>query len=212
MSRHIRQPTATTPTGSTWADVLVDGLTYPAETYDMITIYCLNSSQSLVSSQSANHTGGGAGYRTPTKRFYGLSPETTYLFYADVRYLPANSIVRIPDSGFLYVTTLPEGPVRPGNYSWPFSKSAGGDFYLGAFEWNAFFARINEFRAYKNLGAYTYTTAYSGLDFYAYIFNQAVYAISAMSPTYSPPSIVSSGNTVYASQLNQLVTSLNSVS
>lgn len=111
---------------------------------------------------------------------------------------------------------------RPQNFAWTNSKVSGNSFNLTASEWNGFLNRINEFRTYKGLttfnfydyyhGDYSFTRAYSGNYFYAYMFNQAVNAISAMNPPTSPPSTKSSGQSIYASYLNGLRDSLNSIS
>jgi hypothetical protein len=43
------------------------------------------------------------------------------------------------------------------------------------------------------------------------MFNEAVNAINAMTPPTTPPSTKSAGNDIYASYLNDIVTSLNSI-
>lgn len=120
------------------------------------------------------------------------------------------------------VTTLALNP-RPSNFSWTTTKTSLQDFDLTATEWNGLQDRINGFRLYKGLseytinsyGAYTGTTAFTrgstGQDFMYYQFNQAVNSINDMTPPILPPTTKSSGNSVYASYLNDLVTSLNSI-
>ena len=68
------------------------------------------------------------------------------------------------------ITTL---AIRPSNFSWTYAKTSGGNFNLTAAEWNSFTSSINLFRVYKNLGNYTFTSAVSGNNFTATIFNQA---------------------------------------
>lgn len=210
---YIRQPTGSAPAGDTWISVLVDGMPYMSTTYSEISIFCVaNDGSTFVGHKSGLSGGGGSGgsYRSGTVTFYGLTPGTLYYFYAQLN-RPNASRERVPSRGFYSAYTTGTPPkTRPSNFYWTYSKSTGSDFNLFAFEWNALFNKINDFRSYKNLPAYSYSSAYSGMDFYAYMFNQAVYAISAMGV--STPSTVASGSEIYAFQLNQLVTSLNSVS
>ena len=100
---------------------------------------------------------------------------------------------------------------RPSNFEWTFQKTSGGEFNITASEWNVFLNKINQFREYKNLTQYNFTSASSDDIFYAYMFNQAVQAISAMNPPVSPPSTRSSGDEIYASYFTQLKNSLNSI-
>lgn len=206
---YLRHPTSAA--GETWIAVLVDGLQYTAPSYDTLMIYCYNSSGIQLSSWDVR-SGGGSGqttgtYRSGTATFTGLSPGTTYNFKA---YTERSGGYRwIPESGYFTASTT--GTNRPSNFSWTYTKSSGSTFNLYAFEWNNFFARINEFRTYKNLSTYSFTTAVSGYDFYAYMYNQAITAISAMSPSIALPTTRTSGSIIYASNINQLVTSLNSI-
>ena len=98
---------------------------------------------------------------------------------------------------------------RPSNFSWTYPKVSGQNFNITATEWNSFTNRINEFLTYKGLSTYSFTSVSSGMDFAAVIFNQGRNKISEMIST-SVPS-VSSGNTLYASYFNQLVSDLNSI-
>lgn len=97
------------------------------------------------------------------------------------------------------------------NFEWDTPKTSGGGFNITAAEWNRFLDAINSARAGKGLTAYNFTYASKGGDFYAYMFNQAVQAISAMNPPISPPSTRSSGDEIYASYFNRLRDSLNSI-
>lgn len=100
---------------------------------------------------------------------------------------------------------------RPSSFSWTYSKTSGNDFNLRATEWNSFTNKINEFREWKGLNDYTFTTAVKGNTLTAAMFNQAVNAINAMYNT-DPLSSVSKGNTVTAYILNNIVSVLNNVS
>lgn len=97
------------------------------------------------------------------------------------------------------------------NFEWNTPKTSGGNFNITATEWNRFLNAINSARVGKGLTAYNFTYASKGGDFYAYMFNQAVQAISAMNPSISPPSTRSSGDEIYASYFNRLRDSLNSI-
>lgn len=97
------------------------------------------------------------------------------------------------------------------SFEWDTPKASGGSFNITATEWNHFLDAINSARTGKGLTAYNFTYASKGGDFYAYMFNQAVQAISAMNPPISPPSTRSSGDEIYASYFNRLRDSLNSI-
>jgi len=107
-----------------------------------------------------------------------------------------------------YPTTVSE---RPLNWSWYTSKTSGTNFNITATEWNAFCGRINEFRVYKGLSNYSFTSAVSGNNAQASQINQARTAINAMSPPTSVPSSVSGGGNCLPSTVNGLRDSLNSV-
>ncbi len=98
---------------------------------------------------------------------------------------------------------------RPDDFSWVTAKVSGNNFNLSAYEWNLFTSRINEFRAYQGLSNYSFSTAYSGNDFTAAMYNQARTAISALSGSGSRSPSVFVGGTVYASYLNWIVADLN---
>ena len=106
---------------------------------------------------------------------------------------------------------------RPDSWSWTSTVSKGSKAsngtvaYLTAKEWNDFTARINEFRAYKGLSTYSFTTVKQGGNMMASQVNQAVTAISAMSPPTATPATVSAGQQVTAAFINGLSASLNSI-
>lgn len=100
---------------------------------------------------------------------------------------------------------------RPNNFEWSTSKVSDQPFNLKASEWNALLTSINQFRNYKGLSAYSFTSAIKDADTTAIQFNQAVTAINAMSPPTSAPSSQAKDNDIYASLLNGLRNSLNSI-
>lgn len=99
---------------------------------------------------------------------------------------------------------------KPSAFSWTYSKILGKDFNLTAIEWNNFTGKINEFRSWKGLNNYSFTTAVKGNTFTYTMFNQAVTAINAMYSN-NPLSSVSKGDTVTAYILNNIVSVLNDV-
>jgi hypothetical protein len=148
----------------------------------------------------------GSEYGFSGETCYGLSPGTSYNFRA---YALVTSGKWYAAGSSVYVTTdMP----RPSNWSWWYSKVSGGSFNLTASEWNSFTDRINQFRAYKNIGNYGFTSAFTGNQIYAYMYNQAIYAIDSMNPPTSTPSTVSPGDNITAYGFNRLRDSLNSIS
>ena len=100
---------------------------------------------------------------------------------------------------------------RPTNWAWHTSKVAGQNVGITASEWNSFCTKINQFRQYKNLGNYSFTSATRGSVITASIVNQARTAINAMSPPSAVPASVSVGSNMNASFFNGLSISLNSI-
>ena len=102
---------------------------------------------------------------------------------------------------------------RPNNWSWTSTISAGSQIKLTAAEWNSFTNRINEFRDYKGLSAYSFTTAISGTTPIEYtICNQAYTAINAITGHGTMPAQLTNGGPLYASFFNGLRDALNAIS
>lgn len=117
----------------------------------------------------------------------------------------------------LYVATL-DSP-RPDNWNWEYTIASGQPFYnqvgdnvflMRAAHWNAFTARINEFRDYKSKLQYTFTTATTSTTEVGIrnCINQAITVINTMG--FSQPSI-SSGDNVAASVFLTMRNNLNSI-
>ena len=103
-------------------------------------------------------------------------------------------------------------PTRPANWSWNSIVRAGSPIGITARDWSAFQDRINEFRDYKGLGQYWFTTVSSNTPMYAYLVNQAITAISQIPGHGSLPSDAESGKTIItASFFNSLASALNNV-
>lgn len=190
--------------GSTYLRVLVDG--FSGTSYSSIVIYNATTGQSY----NASYEGAG---RSTVQTFAGLSPNTSYSFYAEAT--PTGSTMRrIPDSGFDVFTT---SPARPSNFSWTYAKSAGDMYNLTYAEWDAFLTKINVFRQYKGLTTITFNRSLSSGAISTYVvptassFNTAINAIDAMSPSITTPAYVSSGDIITAYQLNRMRDALNSI-
>lgn len=115
--------------------------------------------------------------------------------------------------GAKYFTTGSDAPAktRPSSWSWSTTPVRGNTMRLTASEWNNFCRRINEFRDYKSLGSYSFTTVYSGNKMMAWQANEARTAINAISGHGTLPSSAVSGATVTASFFTQLASALNSI-
>ena len=108
---------------------------------------------------------------------------------------------------------------RPSNWNWEFTITSGQPFYnqvgdtvylMRAAHWNAFTTRINEFRTYKGLSSYSFTTATTSTTEIGIrnCINQTITAINAMG--FSQSSIVS-GGLVYANIFTTMRSNLNSL-
>lgn len=141
---------------------------------------------------------------TMTKTFTGLKPNTRYAY----NFWHNGTIVY--SSGPSFTTEKAVEVTRPRDWAWYSTIRSGGTVRLSASEWNAFCTRINEFREYKGLSNYNFTTVYRGDDISANIVNQARSAIYSMNR--NVPSSAVSGGTMYASFFTGLSDALNSIS
>lgn len=112
-------------------------------------------------------------------------------------------------------TTVTFVPQRPSNWAWHSQKVRGNSFLLTATEWNSLQTRINDFRRYKGLGRYNFTSAYAGKQVSAIMFNQIISALNVpyldVPSYYILPSMVSSGKPITASDLNAIVSYMNAI-
>lgn len=95
----------------TYIDVIVQDLDYPANTYTKIDIICLNTGQRYDVRFNSGAGGSPGTYRTGQQRFSGLTPGTTYYFYAETTY--GGGSRRIPDSGYMSQATYDNTPPAP---------------------------------------------------------------------------------------------------
>jgi len=119
-------------------------------------------------------------------------------------------------SNDLYVTTIS----RPSNFNWTTPKISGDPTTnLLASEWNALCVKINEFRQYKSLSTFTFTTVNSGGIFYATIFNEVRNNIADMNVINLPSTKLgisdvvdpNDADNILASDLNNIVSCLNAI-
>lgn len=142
----------------------------------------------------------------------GLSANTTYVLTVYAVNIGGSS------SGIsTIVTTLSD---RPNNWQWLYNIYSGGPFYaqngkiaylMPAYHWNDFTNKINEFRHYKGLSSYNFTTVYSEQSVTSSIINQAISAINDMLPSGSKIPFISSGSEVKASIFIDMRNKLNSL-
>jgi hypothetical protein len=101
---------------------------------------------------------------------------------------------------------------RPSNFYGSLYKTAtDGNDVVDTAQWHAFATRINEFRAYKGLTQFSYnylSNAQNGSDFLAIYFNEMLTSMSFCSGL---PSNKSSGNSIYKSYFDTMISSLNNV-
>ena len=173
------------------------------DTWDKCYINIYNSAGTLID---------GSKYVTANNgiiEFTGLSGDTTYKFKGRT-WVGTNSVLcsDLVPSTFLSITT-PTG--KPTDFSWAASTiSSDSDARIAASDWNGLANKINEFRAYKGLSSSSFTTVYAGNDIYASQFNELRNSIANMRTT-GLADAKSSGNTVYASDIDSLRTTLNAI-
>lgn len=137
---------------------------------------------------------------TVIKRFDGLTPGTAYA--ANVRQNHGLWIGREE-----FVTPA----LRPSNWEWESTIAAGEPIRLTAGEWNGFCGRINEFRKYKGMSAYSFTTVSPGDAISAATVNEARSAINGISGHGTLPSAAVKGGSITAAFFLGLRDALNNV-
>lgn len=171
--------------------------------YVYINLY--DSTNSTVLQQKTFTTASGSfSYNKVADGRYNIRAQSVFVYGGSYYYC-------VDDSGTTYTLTKSiTVSSKPASFSWTYAKNSGSDFNLKATEWNSFTSKINEFRDWKGLSDYSFTTAVKGNTFTAAMFNQAVTAINAMYSN-NPLSSVSKGSTVTAYILNNIVSVLNNV-
>ena len=146
----------------------------------------------------------------------GLTTDLEYKFNA-VTYFTINETLLQSAywSNDLYVTASS----RPDNFSWDTPKVQGENINLTATEWTNLQYKINQFRLYKGLGNYSFTTVVSEGIFYASLFNEVRNKIGDMNTVGLPSTKVGISDVVdpndadyiLASDLNGLKDALNAI-
>lgn len=171
--------------------------------YVYINLYDSNNS-SVIQTKTLTSASGSFSYNKVSDGTYYIRAQSVFVY-------GGSNLYCVDDYGDRYTLTKSiTVSSRPASFSWTYSKTAGADFNLKATEWNSFTSKINEFRDWKGLSDYSFTTAVKGNTFTAAMFNQAVTAINAMYSN-NPLSSVSKGSTVTAYILNNIVSVLNNV-
>lgn len=149
-----------------------------------------------------------------TVQFGGLVANASYLFRTRAS-KTASYGGYSPTTAWGGWLTVKNEVARPLNWKWTTAQNENGhkvsgvNYSMLATEWNGFAQRVNDFRKYKALSDYPFTSAIKGGDFYYYIFNEANAAIGSMNST--GISNVTRGDKVYASYFNALMNSLNGI-
>jgi len=118
-------------------------------------------------------------------------------------------------SNNLYVITSD----RPSNFNWDTPKVQGEDINITAIEWGNLQNKVNQFRLYKGLGNYTFTSVISGSIFYANLFNEVRNKIGDMNTVGLPSTKVgisdvvdpNDADDILANDLNGLKDCLNGI-
>lgn len=143
----------------------------------------------------------------------GLNPNTSYT----VGIGAVNADGAVSASTSLTRTTLSDRPDNWTGFDWivsganfyDYNSSTSTGYPITAVSWNSFTSRINEFRTYKSLSSYSFTTVSSGTSFSATYINQAITAINAMG--FSQSAVTSGTTTISASIFQTMKNNLNSI-
>ena len=136
-------------------------------------------------------------------RISGLEPDTEYAINVNVN-----------GTGWLGTETFWTDEVtspRPDDWEWYSTIRSGREIRITADEWNDFCDRINEFREYVGLSAYSFTTVRSGNPIKASYMRQAIIAINAIDGHGTLPASVYEGDQIKASFFTKLASALNAV-
>lgn len=151
-----------------------------------------------------------ASVSTPYYAIVNLAAGTTCQFRA--RYAnPSSSYQKATSTsswGWAYSSTYTR-PAKPSTFAWTYSKAQGGVFNLTSTEWNSFRSRVAGYRDYKILSPYSYSSVSTGGQVYATDFTQTIDKLNDMVSlaVYSKYT----GDPIVASELNAMVTALNSI-
>ena len=146
--------------------------------------------------------------KSNTATLTGLHAGVTYTIYAKVFKGEESEPFKTFSKS---VTIETDTSTRPSKFGWTTPKESGKPFNLTATEWNTLTENINAVRVYRTMIEYSFTTAVIDNNFTASMYNQAVKAIKGISGYGTSLNEVSTGDTITAKKLNDLVTEINSV-
>ena len=167
-------------------------------------------------------------YTTGRHDVTGLTNGKTYDFKVSSFYTIAGTDVEsVDDNGYVGYSSTEQFAItsRPTNWAWTTVITAGTNvpsvsgktiYIMPASEWNNFTAKINEFRTYKSLTSYSFTSVSTNTEFTKTIINQALVAIRAMSAHFTwggtfPPDRVTGDNILQASVYQNMRDAMNSI-
>ena len=163
------------------------------------------------------------GWKQYNGRMYFICQNSWGSWFGDdgLVYIPFTNIKTCADihgyytgiEAFYEITDDPNAPSfpTPPPWQWISTVSVGSPFMISAQEWRSFCDRINAFRAFKGLSAYSFSNVSSGQAVSATIVNQARTAINAVSTHGTLPPQIVSGDTITAYVFNQLRIALNAI-
>jgi hypothetical protein len=146
--------------------------------------------------------------------FSGLNSGSTYTLKGFVKSTPTGGRTHVGTKVFATTGTV---ITRPSDWSWTSLSSGSTTYTLGgviradvvlATDWNNFTKRINDFRKYKNLAEYNFSTVAPKTSVTDSIYEEARLAISSMT---NAPASVSKGDTGVNNKLMALSNALNQI-
>lgn len=167
---------------------------------DSIRVYIRYANDASAKVSDVYYTASGTSFSTT----YTLSPDT---YTANVK---INNDDWIGGKTF---TTIADPSSRPADWSWSGIYMGAPVTNMTAAQWNSFTTRINEFRAYKEMSGYSFTTVVKGITpISAVIVNQARSAINEIQGHGALPLAAVPGVTkISAAFFSQLASALNAV-
>jgi hypothetical protein len=147
--------------------------------------------------------------------FSGLNVGSTYTLKGFVKSTSTSGRVH---AGTVAFTTTGIASTRPSDWTWTSLSSGSTTYELGgvlradvvlATDWNGFTKRINDFRRYKSLSDYSFSSAISKTSLTSSNFEEARLAISAMTTV---PASVTTGEKGVNSKIQALSNALNKIS
>lgn len=137
-------------------------------------------------------------------------------YYFRIRVIDTSGNMSIATDGDTSLTIISS---RPNDWNWEYTIQSGGNFYsqngktayiMRASHWNSFTARINQFRDYKGLSAYSFTSVVSETNATRAVINQAINAINDMLSIGKMNTLLA-GDSVKAQTFIDLRNKLNSI-